>query len=212
VFTPASGDIVVAEASSGPVVVARDGAQKQILIGFHPGRSSMKYELATPLLTANILRWVSPGTYRRFELEAGTAGTVNLAVEPNTDPAGIRIRDESGSALPFTLKDGTLTFFAGTPGAVHVEMGDRELVYSLTLPDVAAAAWEPPANVLKGVPRAALADAAPTDVWPWLALLGGLGLLADWILFGRSRIFRLRPDKAASGLAAHGNIGVRKAS
>ena len=77
-------------------------------------------------------------------------------------------------------------------------MGDREMVYSLTLPDVADTEWKAPATALKGVPRAALGDAAPTDVWPWLALLGGIGLLADWILFGRSSIFRLRPSKTAA--------------
>jgi len=75
---------------------------------------------------------------------------------------------------------------------VRVQMGDREMVYSLTLPDVGDAVWRVPASVHKGVPRAVLGDAAPRDLWPWLAILGGLGLLADWLLYGRSRAFRLR--------------------
>ena len=70
-------------------------------------------------------------------------------------------------------------------------MGDREMVYSLTLPDVGDAAWSVPATVRTGIPRAVLGDAAPRDLWPWLAVLGGLGLLADWLLYGRSRAFRL---------------------
>lgn len=211
IFTPAAGDLTIAEASAGPVIVARDGPVKQVLIGFHPGRASMKYELATPLLVANILRWMAPGSYRRWELEAGTVGTVNIAVDKTTDPAKVKVLDEMDRELPFALEDGSLSFFSGTPGTVRVQMGDREMVYSLTLPDVADAPWQPPATVLKGVPRAALADAAPTDVWPWLALLGGLGLLADWILFGRSRIFRLRPDKSATA-ALNGSRLWRKAS
>jgi hypothetical protein len=48
------------------------------------------------------------------------------------------------------------------------------------------------------VPRAIVADAAPRDLWPWLALLGGIGLLADWLLYGRSRAFRLRASRAMS--------------
>src|SRR5205085_1004386 len=87
-------------------------------------------------------------------------------------------------------------FFSGAPGSVRVQMGDREMVYSLTLPDVGEGAWRVPANVTRGVPRAALAEAAPRDLWPWLALLGGLGLLIDWLFYGRSRAFRLRAGNA----------------
>ena len=61
VFSPAAGDITVAETTEGPVIVAREGNPKQVVIGFHPGRGSMKYQLATPLLIANILRWITPG-------------------------------------------------------------------------------------------------------------------------------------------------------
>ena len=89
-----------------------------------------------------------------------------------------------------------LRFFSGAPGTVRVQMGDRETVYSLALPDVGEAAWRVPAGVRKGVPRAVAAEAAPRNLWPWLALLGGLGLLADWLLYGRSRAFRLRAARA----------------
>jgi len=81
---------------------------------------------------------------------------------------------------------------------VRVITGDRETVYSLTLPDPGDAAWRAPQNVHRGVPRASVSEASVTDFWPWLALLGGLGLLADWLLFGRSRAFRLSASKVAS--------------
>jgi hypothetical protein len=81
-------------------------------------------------------------------------------------------------------------------------MGDREMVYSLTLPDVAEAIWQIPAGARRGVPRAAPVTAAATDVWPWLAVLGGLGLLADWLLFGRSRAFRLRASRMVTPLTS----------
>jgi hypothetical protein len=196
VFSPAAGDITVAEATEGPVIVARAGEPKRVVIGFHPGRGSMKYELATPLLFANILRWMTPGAFRRWEFQAGTVGTVNVAVEKDTKPEEIRVLDENNRTLPFTLDDNNLRFFSGAPGTVRVQMGDREAVYSLTLPDIGTDVWRVPAGVRKGVPRAVLADAAPRDLWPWLALLGGLGLLADWLLFGRSRAFRLRAARA----------------
>jgi hypothetical protein len=191
-FSPAAGDIVVAETTEGPVIVAHAAEPKQVLIGFHPGRRSMKYELATPLLIANILRWMVPGAFRRWEFQAGTVGTVNVPVEANSKPQDIKVLDEANRSLPFTVEDKNLRFFSGAPGTVRVQMGDREMVYSLTLPDVGDAVWRVPATVHKGVPRAVLGDAAPRDLWPWLAILGGLGLLADWLLYGRSRAFRLR--------------------
>jgi hypothetical protein len=110
--------------------------------------------------------------------------------------------DENQRPLPFTVKDDVLQFFSGAPGNVSVMMGDREVVYSLTLPDVAEAVWTPPANVRRGVPRAGIESATQTDIWPWLAVLGGLGLLIDWLLYGRSRVFRLRASQMVAPMSS----------
>jgi hypothetical protein len=195
-FSPATGDITVAETTDGPVVVARTSNPKQVVIGFYPGRGTMKYQLATPLLIANILRWMTPGAFRQWEFQAGTVGMVNVPVDKDTKAEDIHVLDEQNRSLPFTIDDDNLRFFSGAPGTVRVQMGDREMVYSLTLPDVGEAVWRVPASVHKGIPRAILGDAAPRDLWPWLALLGGIGLLADWLLYGRSRAFRLRASGA----------------
>src|SRR5712691_7962252 len=197
VFAAAPDDIPVAETGEGPLVVARPGSRKIVVMGFHPVRSSMKYELATPLLVANILRWMAPDTFRRWEVQAGTVGTVNVAVEKDTTPASVRVVTEDNRPLPFTIDGNVLRFFSGAPGTVRVLTGDREVVYSLTLPDVGETAWRVPQNARRGVPRGAARAVSATDLWPWLALLGGLGLLIDWLLFGRSRAFRLR----AAGMA-----------
>ncbi len=197
IFTAAPGDIVVADAAEGPLIVARDGSPKVVVIGFQPMRSSMKYELATPLLMANIMRWMAPETFRRWEVQAGTVGTVNVAIEKGANPANVRVLTEDQRPLPFTIDGNALRFFAGAPGTVRVLTGDRETVFSLTLPDVGDAAWHPPQNVRRGIPRASAADVVATDWWPWLAVLGGLGLLVDWLLYGRSRAFRLRASKIA---------------
>jgi hypothetical protein len=211
VFAPAPGDIVVAESAAGPLVVARSNKNgpKLAVLGFHPGLASMKYQIATPLLAANILKWMAPEAFRSREVQAGTVGTVSVPVGKDADFASIRVLDENQRPLPFTVHDGNLQFFSGAPGAVSVLTGDRETVYSLTLPDVAEATWRPPANVRKGVPRVAELEAPPQDLWPWLAALGGLGLLADWLLFGRSRIFRLTPGRVAPLTS---RFGQRKAS
>ncbi len=193
VFTPATGDMVAAESSAGPLVVARENKQdKLVVLGFQPGAPSMKYQLATPLLIANILKWMAPEMFRSREVQAGTVGLVRVPAGEDADTSAIRVMDENQRPLPFTIGGGRLQFFSGAPGAVSVLSGDRESVYSLTLPDVADAVWRPPAGVRRGVPKAAEMETSPPEIWPWLAALGGLGLLLDWLLYGRGRLYRLR--------------------
>jgi hypothetical protein len=77
--------------------------------------------------------------------------------------------------------------------------GSREVVYSLTLPDVGESLWRAPATVHRGIPRAVGNGVSTTDIWPWFAVLGALGLLLDWLLFGRSRAYRLRAARSVVG-------------
>jgi len=170
----------------------------------------MKYDLATPLLMANLLRWMAPEVFRRSDVQAGTVGTVNVALDKGVNPAGIKVLGDDQRPLPFTVEGNSLRFFAGAPGNVHVVTGDRETVYSLTLPDVGDTAWRPPANAARGIRRGTTAESAPPNPWPWLALAGGLGLLADWLLYGRSRIVRLTPRAASLSLVER--LRWRKAS
>ena len=211
ILAAAPGDIVVADAADGPLIVARPASPKIAVIGFEPLRSSMKYELATPLLVANLMRWMTPETFRRWDVQAGTVGTVSVALDKGTDPASVRVITEDQRPLPFTIDGNSLRFFAGAPGTVRVLTGDRETVYSLTLPDVGDVTWKPPQNVRRGIPRRAEASDTGIDMWPWLAVLGGLGLLIDWLLFGRSRALRLRAARFAA-TAVRRTAAWRKAS
>jgi hypothetical protein len=70
---------------------------------------------------------------------------------------------------------------------VRVVAGDREYLYSLTLPELWDSKWEPPADAHQGIPRFQQMTESSGDLWPWLALAGGLGLLAEWLLYGRFR-------------------------
>src|SRR5262249_15623346 len=134
VFEPAAGDDRIAEVEGGPAIVARNSNPKIVVFGFHPALTSMRYELATPLLFANLLRWVGPETFRRSEISGASIGSVKLVMEQDTQEKDIKVTAEDGSPLPFTLRDRALNFFAGAPGSVRVSAGDREYLYSLTLP------------------------------------------------------------------------------
>lgn len=172
------------------MIVARPGQPKMVVLGFHPVRSGMKYQLTTPLLFANIIRWMDPDAFRSWELTAGAAGTVDVELEAETDPKTVRVQTEDGRSLPFTIEGKILRFFTADPGIVRVLTGDRELVYSLTLPQPGDTVWKPATgDVLKGVkeglPGRAPAGPLSRDIWQWLALAGAAGLIADWILYGR---------------------------
>jgi hypothetical protein len=190
VFTPEPQDITVASIEAGPVIVARPGASgvpKLVVFGFHPVRSKMRYELATPLVFANVLRWMRPDVFRRWELNAGVPGVVAADLGKGVDSAAVSVTEENGSPVPYTIDGSKLRFFAGSPGNVRVAEGDREIVYSLTLPDVGETAWAIPKGVRRGVPAGNRADNRLIDLWPWLAALGGLGLLSEWMLYGRGQ-------------------------
>jgi len=159
-----------------------------VVFGFHPSLSGMRYELVTPLLFANLLRWVAPDAFHRSEISGGSVGTVKLVLDQDLPSASIRVSAENGSPLPFTVRDRTLNFFAGSPGSVRVAAGDREYLYSLTLPQLWDSKWTMPSDTRQGIPRFSQTFGGSSDLWPWLALAGGAGLLAEWLLFGGGRV------------------------
>jgi len=199
VFEAAPDDTRIGEVEAGPVIVARGRAQgtsspaqpRVVVFGFHPALSGMRYELVTPLLFADLLRWISPDIFYRSELSVGSVGTVKLVMDRESGapsgPDDVKVTSENGLPVPFTLHDRTLNFFSGSPGSVRVLAGDREYLYSLTLPQLWDTKWTAPAGVRQGIPRFSRIFERSSDLWPWLALAGGVGLLAEWLLFGSAR-------------------------
>jgi hypothetical protein len=189
ILEPGPQDFVVAESDGGPVIVARKSESDRVcVLGFHPIKTSLRYELTAPLLFANLLRWMAPEIFRRWELSAGSTGTLTVTLDADQSSKDIRVFNQEGMVLPFTVQDRQVRIFAGAPGTVRLISGDRERVFSLSLPAVPENAWTVPASVRRGVPRSTGPLGTPTEWWPWLALLGGLGLLADWLLYGQPRV------------------------
>lgn len=189
-FRLGAEDIPIAESASGALIAARPGKPKSVVFGFHPVLSPMKYELTTPLLFANILHWMAPDIFTTYELNAGSVGTVNVPLETQTDPALIQVTTDANRSLPFTVEGRTLRFFSGSPGIVRVSTGDRELVYSLTLPQAGDVVWKP-TGARAGIPRASDLRPSSHDIWHSLAVLGAIVLFLDWWLFGRTLRVRL---------------------
>ncbi len=183
VFQTITGDTAIARIDSGPIIVARDTKPRMVVYGFDP--AAMRYELAMPLLFGNILRWIAPSVFRVLDLNAQSAGTVNAVLDNAVTPSEIKVTREDGTPLPFTLRDRSLHFFSGEKGIVHVRAGERETVYSLTLPEMWESQWTAPASAPRGLPAFNESNAASRDLWQILAILGLGCLLFEFIFFGR---------------------------
>jgi hypothetical protein len=135
-----------------------------------------------------------------LDVTAAPVGAATVTLDPGersrgplqNQPESLRVTDDRGAAVPFTVRDQTLQLFVSRPSIVHIRSGDRERVLSLTLPDLADFEWKPPGNAASGLPAIARFTQRAVDLWKWLAVLGGLGLFAEWILFGSSYILRRR--------------------
>jgi len=198
VFEPAPGDLVVADCAEGPVIVARPGARRAVALGFHPGRGSTRFELATPLLFANLIAWLAPDVFRQWDFASASAGMVTATMDPAMDPGAARVVGRGGRPLPFTVEDGSLRFFAATTGSVQILGGNRAKVLSVNLPDVAGARWEPPPGTPRGLPGSPGPHRSAPSLWPLAAVLGALGLCFEWMRFGPRRRLTPEPEKGAS--------------
>lgn len=187
IFAQTAAADTVAEAEGGSLISAQDNP-RAVFLGVHPGMGALRFELAAPLLMANILEWMAPEALRRWELDGESVGTVKVALEPGTDPKTIQVTGEDQQPLPFSVTENTLQFYAASRGNVRVRAGGRETVYSLSLPDVGDTVWDAPARVRRGQGRMAGGAPPVEDLWPWLALAGAALILAEWLLFGRLRL------------------------
>jgi hypothetical protein len=193
IFEAGAGTVRVAEVDKGPVMVARSTDKgRMVAIGFNPFGGAMRYELATPLLLANILRWVAPDVFRDVDVSTQSTGAVAAPFAQGTDRNSVQVRTDSGTVLPFNIRDRSVQFFAGEPARVSVIAGNSERVYSLTLPEMWDAKWTPPANVRHGIPAWTDSIRRSYTLWPFLALAGTALLIAEWIMYGSYTTARLR--------------------
>ena len=186
VFTPAPNDVALAEVEEGPVILARTAPLRTILIGYHPGKSEARFDVATPLLFANILRWLKPNAFEAAEVRAQTVGAVSVPLDADEDIARLRVLDDRSRVLPHSVRGRTLRFYSGAPGTVRLAGARGERVYSLTLPEVGDIEWTPQPTAAQGLPPR-WSEPLARELWPWFAILGAICLLIEWLLYGRMR-------------------------
>ncbi len=207
VFGDFDGAVPLASIAEGAVVAAVTGSgshPKSAIVGFDPLAGGLRFSITTPLLFANLLHWLAPEAFRNSDFTASRVGAVALPLAPGERADHLRITDDRGFAVPFTVREQTLQLFVNQPTVVHVISGDDyERTLSLTLPDVGEGNWAPPANAATGLSPAASTLPTSIDLWKWLACLGGLGIFAEWWLFGRNRMTVRPRSKTTSPLQSN---------
>ncbi len=195
-FHTFDGDVTVASSAEGPIIVARNGDAthgKRAVLGFDPLASELRFQVTTPLLFANLLRWISPGVFRPADAVAQQVGAITVTLDRDERADTVRVVDERGENVPFLARrhsqqGSSIQIFARRPETLRVISEESERRISIVLPDVATVEWNPPANALHGLPGVYRLAGTALDVWKWLALLAALGLMAEWMLFGNRRV------------------------
>lgn len=199
-LTPGKGDIAVAEAAGGALIAARTAAPRAVVLGFHPMLSPMRYEVTAPLLMANIYHWIAPEVFMRREVLTGSPGSISVEMDETPDPQAVRVLDEQGAALPFTVDGRTVRFFAPEPGTVRVGAGSLEHVFSLSLPSLGESVWQAPAGAGRGPGSPQPSAPMPKEIWQWLAVAGAALLALEWWIYGRKRTLDSLHLKAGAAL------------
>lgn len=193
-------DFVVAATNKGPVAVVRpdsDAGAKLAVVGFDFISEPLRYTVTSPILFANMMRWLAPQAFRAVQVSAEPVGLANITLENSELPDEAHVTDSSGRAVPFLVESGRLQFFMEAPAIVHVITGHRERILSMVLPEIATQDWKIPAMVPQSIPGFSTGGPAAIDLWQILACLGGFGLILEWFLFGRQRSTAFRPRAAA---------------
>ena len=189
IFEEFQGDIPVASVAGGDIVLARAGRPNHpaiAAIGFDPLEGPLRFEVTTPLLVSHLLYWLAPESLREKDFAATPLGPATVTLDAKEDTSGLRVLDDRGVSVPFTLHDRSLSLFASRPSIIRIITRERERVLSLTLPAIAAYSWNP-TDVVRGLPPDSRFTPSATDLWKYLALAAAFCLISEWWFFGRRR-------------------------
>ncbi len=205
VFQIFDKDFVVAATSKGPVAVVRpasESGERLAVVGFDFMAEPLRYKITSPILFANLMRWLAPQSFRAIQLSAEPVGLASIALENGEEQDEVHVTEAAGHAVPVLVVDRKLQFFVETPTVIHIVTRDRERFLSMVLPQIAAQDWKVPAVIPQSMPSFSGGGSAAMDLWQILACLGGLGLIIEWFLFARQKSIRLRP-RSSSTLSAN---------
>jgi VWA domain-containing protein/aerotolerance regulator-like protein len=172
-----------------PLLLVRDEPFRQALFGFDVHESDFPLRLGFPVLMQNLSEWMLPPSVPSSSFHPDEPVTI----VPETGATSVTVVRPDGSRRQ--LATGAIATFADTDlvGVYTVEQTvaqktDRSW-FAVNLFSDAASQLSPVGHLT--LPPSKVAAAVQTEhrgflqVWPWIALLGMVLLLAEWLAFHR---------------------------
>lgn len=200
-----AGDLGVATVDGEAVAVAQEKSAAGVrlaLTGFDVLTPELRYQVSSPLLIANLLRWLTPAGFESQDIACEQDGIVNVQLESGEDAGSLRVVDDRGRDLPFSVRRDNLQFFVDRPSTVRVISTGHERLISAVLPQVGPVNWRPEAASV-GLPNSVSYGLGAVQLWRYLAIAAAILLAIEWVLFARPRsALRLGLKVVAAGLLA----------
>jgi hypothetical protein len=192
VYQVRDGDTPVLRIPEGPIVVlrpARAGEPRRAMLGFDPVDDKVRYEVTTPLLFINLVRWLTAQSIAPTQIAVDHAGAAQIDLANNETLEDVQVMQGGKSGTPLLGRDRQVQLFAAQPVALRYFHQGQKQELTVALPEIAEKQWTPVASQL--APRGALKIG---PLWRWFIVLALIVMLLEWWLFGK-RDFRLRGSK-----------------
>lgn len=196
------------EAEGGPLLLAGAiGGRRVAVFTFDLHASDLPLRIDFPILMFNLIEWFAPA--RAFDAPDGLQPGEPLVIRPGPLTTRYQITLPDGAITVFGVSDESLTFTdTGQLGLYQVDLltgnaiqGGGTFAVNLFAPGESAIA---PAQAIvigqtdiAGVEQGE--ETGQRELWPWLALLAGLVLIAEWWVFHRGSTLRVARTTPGAG-------------
>jgi len=184
-------------ASSTPLIFrGQVDGRRVVVFAFDLRHSDLPLTVAFPILWANTIQWLAPGSAGEVPLQITPGETLTVSVPPDVE--AVQVTRPDGVTSRLAAQGGRVTLAETDDlGLYRVQWGEDQgfrLAVNLFLPQESDLK---PADNLPGLGQdEAQAGLAPQQArrewWRWLALAALVILTGEWLVYQRSALVRLR--------------------
>jgi hypothetical protein len=188
VLSPGPGAEVLAQAEGAPLVVAleRDDL-RAVALGWDLLDSDLPLRVGFPVLVRNLVRWLGEVDVGGDVRVLRPGATVRHAVPAQVEEVTVALPD--GRTRHVSATGGTVTFAGADRAGVYVmTAGEQQFRWAMDLRDAAESDLAPRSELTVGGREVAAAQRelrTERHLWPWLAVLAALALVAEWAIYHR---------------------------
>lgn len=191
---------VLVDGVGGPLIIAGEVDDRQVaVLTFALQDSDLPLQIAWPILISNLTQWYTPPRILTVTENVTPGDAVPMRGLTGDE---IRVTLPDGETREFELEDSSQMIFADTSQvgiyAVEVRQEDRVLTqeaFAVNLFDALESRIIPQTAVTIGtqnVTEAAQEETGQRELWPYLAVIGLVILLIEWVYYHRHALRRRR--------------------